>query len=52
MRQVEMEEDALDGGGQGDERDDPHLPFAGGAQEREHLVDAGQKLGPEHAAGS
>lgn len=52
MRQVEMEEDALDGGGQGDERDDPHLSTACGAQEREHLVDAGQELGPEHAAGS
>jgi hypothetical protein len=52
MRQVEMAEDALHGGGQGDERDDPHLALAGGAQEREDLVDAGQELGPEHAARS
>ena len=52
MRQVEMEEDAIHGGGEGDEGDDPHLAFAGGAQEWEHLIDAGQKLGPEHAAGS
>ena len=52
MREIEMEEDALHGGGQGDERDDPHLAAAGGAQERKHLVDAGQKLGPGHAARS
>ena len=52
MREVEVEEDALDGRGQGDERDDPHLAAAGGAQERKHLVDAGQELGPEPAAGS
>ena len=52
MRQVEMEEDALHGGGQGDERDDPHLSTARGAQKREYLVDPGQKLGPEHATGS
>jgi hypothetical protein len=52
MRQVEMEEDALHGGGEGDEGDDPHLALAGGAQEREDFVDAGQGLGPEHAAGS
>jgi hypothetical protein len=52
MRQVEMEEDVLHGGGKGDKRDDPHLSTAGGTQEREHLVDAGQELGPEDAAGS
>jgi hypothetical protein len=52
MRQVEMEEDVLHGEGEGDERDDPHLTAADGTQEREHLVDAGQELGPEHAAGS
>jgi hypothetical protein len=46
MGEVEMEEDALDGGGEGDERDDPHLTAADGTQEREHLVDAGQELGP------
>jgi len=33
-----MEEDVLHGGGKGDERDDPHLPFAGGAQEAKHLA--------------
>jgi hypothetical protein len=42
MRQVEMEEDALQGGGEGDKRDDPHLSTACGAQKREHFVDAGQ----------
>ena len=46
MRQVEMEEDALHGGGKGDEGDDPHLAAAGGTQEREHLVDPGQELCP------
>jgi hypothetical protein len=51
MGQIEVEEDALDGGGEGDEGDDAHLTAAGGAEEREHLVDAGQELGPEHAAG-
>ena len=52
MRQVEMEEGVLHGGGEGDEGDDSHLSTASGTQEREHLVDAGEKLGPEHAAGS
>ena len=52
MREVEVEEDALDGRGKGDERDDPHLTAADATQEREHLVDAGQELGPEPAAGS
>ncbi len=46
MGEVEREEDALYGGGQGDERDDAHLTAADGTQEREHLVDAGEKLGP------
>ncbi len=32
MGQVEMEEGALDGGGEGDARDDPHLAAAGRAQ--------------------
>ncbi len=52
MRQVEMEEDVLHGGGKRDERDDAHLAAADGAKEREHLVDPGQELRPEHAAGS
>ena len=52
MRQVEMEEDVLHGGGEGDEGADPHLAAAGRAQEREDLVDASQELGPEHATGS
>ena len=52
MRPVEMEEDALYVGGQGDERNDLHLGAAGGTQERKHLVDASQELGPEDAAGS
>ena len=47
-----MEDDALHGGGQGDERDDPHLSTACGAQKREHLGDAGQELGPEDTTGS
>jgi hypothetical protein len=38
MGQVEVEEDVLHGGGEGDERDDPHLATAGGAQEREHFA--------------
>ena len=46
MGQVEVEEDALDGGGEGDEGDDLHLSTADGAEEREHFVDAGQELGP------
>jgi len=50
MRQVEVEEDALYGGGEGDEGDDPHLAAAGRAQEGQHLVDASQELGPVHAA--
>ncbi len=50
MRQVEVEKDALHGRGHGDERDDPHLAAAGRTQERKHLVDAGQELGPEDAA--
>jgi hypothetical protein len=50
MREVEMEEDALHGGREGDERDDLHLTAADGTQEREHLVDAGQELRPQHAA--
>ena len=41
-----MEEDTLYGGGEGDEPDDPHLAAAGGAEEREHLVDPGQELCP------
>ena len=52
MRQIEMEADPLYGGVKRDERDDPHVTAADGAEEREHLVDAGQKLGPEQAAGS
>jgi len=52
MGQVEVEEDALHGGREGDERDDPHLATAGGAQQREHFVDPGQELGPQHTAGS
>ncbi len=50
MRQVEVEEDGLHGGREGDERDDPHLTPAGGTQEREHLVDPSQELRPEDAA--
>ena len=46
MRQIEMAEDTLYGGGEGDERDDPHLAAAGGTREREHLVDPGQELCP------
>ena len=42
VRQVEMEKDALDGGGYGDEGDDLHVAAAGGTQERKHLVDASQ----------
>jgi len=30
--EVEMEENTLHGGGEGDERDDPHLATAGGIQ--------------------
>ena len=52
MWEIEMEEDALHGGGQGDEGDDPHVAAAGGAQEREHLLELGQELGPEHEARS
>lgn len=52
MWQVEMEEDVLHGGGEGDERDDLHLATACGAQKREHLADASQELSPEHAARS
>lgn len=52
MGEVEMEEDALYGGGQGDEGDDPHFAAARGAEEGEHLVDASQELGPEHATRS
>ncbi len=39
-------------GGEGDERDDPDLTTAGGAQQREHFLDPGQELRPQHAAGS
>jgi len=46
MRQIEMEEDTLYGGGEGDEGDDAHLTAADGAEEREHLVDPGQELYP------
>jgi hypothetical protein len=52
MRQIEMAEDALDGGGERDEGDDAHLTAADGAEEREHLVDRGQELRPQQAAGS
>lgn len=52
MGQVEVEENALHGGGEGDEGDDPHLTTAGRAQEGQHFVDAGQEPGPQHAAGS
>ena len=38
MRQIELEEDALDGGGEREERDDPHLTAADGTQEREHVA--------------
>ena len=51
MRQVEMEEDVLHGGGERDEGDDAHVTAADGTQEREHLVDPGQELRPQHAAG-
>jgi hypothetical protein len=46
MREVEMEEDALPGGGEGDERDDPHPTTAGRGQERKHFV----KMGPQQEA--
>ena len=52
MWEVEMEEDALEGGGEGDEGEDAHLTPAGGAQEGQHFVDAGEELGPAHASGS
>lgn len=52
MWEVEMEEDALEGAGAGNEGEDAHLATAGGAQEGQHLVDAGQELGPAHASGS
>ena len=45
MGQVEVEEDVPYGGGEGDERYDPHLTAAGRAQEREHLVDASHEPG-------
>ena len=38
MRQIEMAEDALNGGGERDEGDDAHLTAADGAEEREHLA--------------
>jgi hypothetical protein len=50
MREMKMEEDALHGGEERDERDDAHLTAADGAQEREHLVDPGQELRPQHEA--
>jgi hypothetical protein len=50
MRQVKIEEDAPYGRRESDERDDPHLATADGTQEGEHLIDASQELGPEHAA--
>ena len=52
MRQIKMAEDAPDGGVKRDERDDAHLTATDGTQEPEHLVDPGQELRPEHAAGS
>jgi len=52
MRQIEMAEDALDGGGERDEGDDAHVTAADGTQEREHIVDPGEELRPQDAAGS
>jgi hypothetical protein len=47
--QVEMEQDALHGGGEGNESEDLHLTAAGGAQEGEHLVNPSQELCPSRA---
>jgi len=49
--QVKTAEDALDGGGERDEGDGPHLAAAGRAQEREPLAGSGENPGPEHAGG-
>ena len=45
MRELEVQ-DGDDDGRIGDEGDDPHEATTGGAEQRQHLVDASQKNGP------
>ena len=44
MWEVEMEEDALYGGGQSHERDESHLAATGGAEKGEYLIDPGRPI--------
>ena len=46
VRELEVVQDGDDDGRIGDEGDDPHGATAGGAEQRQHLVDASQKDGP------
>ena len=46
-----MAEGRPNGRGVGEEGDDLHLTPAGRAQEREHLVDAGEQSGPSSPSG-
>ncbi len=47
--QLEVEEDGGDDGRVGEEGEDAHGSAAGGAEEREDLVDAGEEDGPPDA---
>ena len=46
-----MVQDGDDDGRIGDEGDDPHEATTGGAEQRQHLVDASQKDGPPNTSG-
>jgi hypothetical protein len=50
--QMEVHEDGAHDGRIGEEGEDSHLTATARAQERQHLVDPGEKLGPEDSRGS
>ena len=51
VRELEVVQDGDDDGRIGDEGDDPHEATTGGAEQRQHLVDASQKDGPPNTSG-
>jgi len=51
VRQLEVEEDGQNDGRIGEEGEDPHLAPTNGTEQRQHLVDPGDELGPTDARG-
>lgn len=52
VRQIEVSEDGADHGRIGEEGEDPHPAATAWAQQRQHLVDPGQELGPSDPGGT